>query len=44
MSDYRQWPTIVKVTMPVWLPLFLLAATLFYLIQLARRKLDEDHH
>lgn len=38
MNDYRQWPTIVKVLAPVWFPLFLLVAVVFYYVQLLRKR------
>lgn len=30
-SDFHQWPLVVKVTIPVWLPLFLVGAVVFYI-------------
>lgn len=30
MSDFHQWPWYMKVSFPLWFPLFLLVATLVY--------------
>ena len=32
MSDFRQWPLAVRLTMPLWFPLFLLVATVYYVV------------
>ncbi len=29
-GDFRQWPLGIKLTLPLWLPVFLVLATLFY--------------